>query len=197
MIGGICLMLLLVMWLIPLETIPLNPEPSELMTLSDAVAGIDLGNEHDLEEINSKEDYVKRVEVSPALKTVTDRVVSAGCGSEKICQAKAAYYFVRDELNYVNDPNAYEYVKGPLESLQSTAGDCDDASVLLASMLNSIGVKTRFVFMPGHVYIEADIPEAPQRYKQPSGWIVLDGTCSNCEFGEMAMAYAGSEKQYI
>ncbi|MFQ5621135.1 MAG: transglutaminase family protein [Candidatus Nanoarchaeia archaeon] len=196
-IGAVFLLLLLVVWLIPLETIPLNPEPSNRLSLSEAIAGLDLSSERDESLVNQASDYVSRVDSkNQFVKTVADRIVSAGCGSERICHAKALFYFVRDELNYVSDPSAYEYVKGPLESLQSTAGDCDDASVLLASMLGAVGIKSRFVFVPGHVYVEAYIPDAPNRYTQEGGWIVVDGTCSNCKFGELALAYAEMEKKY-
>jgi len=196
-IGAIMLMLLLVVWLVPLETIPLNPEPSRRLDLGSAVSGLDLNSQRDEGLVNQDVDYVSRVDSrNQIVKTVADRVSSAGCGSEQICHAKALYYFVRDELNYVSDPSAFEYVKGPLESLQSTAGDCDDASVLLASLLGSVGIKSRFVFVPGHVYVEAYLPDAPNRLTQEDGWVVLDGTCSNCAFGELALVYADSRKSY-
>lgn len=196
-IGGIFLILLFLLWLIPAETVPLNPEPTRGLTLAQAVEGVSIAYIHDPTPVVLPEDYVSRVTLTPQLKTITDRVVLAGCGSDTICQAKAAFYFVRDELHYVKDPTSYEYVKGPLESLHSTGGDCDDASVLLASMLKSIGIPARFVFIPGHVYIEAMLPDAPKRYKQTDGWIVLDGTCPNCAFGELAQPYLNSEKRYV
>ena len=196
-IGAIVLMLLLVLWLVPMETIPLNPEPSVRMDLTSSVSGLDLSSSRDERLVNQASDYVSRVDSkNQIVKTIADRVVSAGCGSEQICHAKALFYFVRDELNYVSDPSAYEYVKGPLESLQSTAGDCDDASVLLGSLLGAVGIRSRFVFVPGHVYVEAYMPDAPNRYTQEGGWVVLDGTCSNCEFGELALAYADMRKSY-
>jgi len=195
---AIFLLFLMVMWMVPISTIPLNPEPSKRLTIEQATQGLVMGLDHDNTSINSKQDYWKRVNPrEPSVKVVADRIVSAGCDTNRACQAKALFYFVRDELNYVSDPSAYEYVKGPVESLQSTAGDCDDASVLLASMLGAVGIKSRFVFVTGHVYVEAQIPEAINRYKQKNGWIVVDGTCRDCDFGQLAIDYIQLRKTYV
>jgi len=148
--------------------------------------------------VNSKEDFRQFIVITPEIKIIADNIVSTGCTSgDSVCHAKALFYFVRDEFDYVLDPTAYEYVKTAHESFLSKSGDCDDASVLLGTMLKSVGIPSRFVFVPGHVYIEVQLPEAPNRHKQDNGWIVLDGTCSNCGFGELAFRYRNVEKQYV
>jgi len=44
----------------------------------------------------------------------------------------------------------------PSETLQSRVGDCDDTSVLVASLLENVGVSTKLVDAPGHVFIAFD-----------------------------------------
>ena len=88
-------------------------------------------------------------------------------------------------------------MKAAKESLVNGGGDCDDASVLVASLLESIGVKTRFVFVTNHVYVQAYLPDALSRYKADDDWVNLDAVCSNCKFGEISQSTFEKEKSYV
>jgi hypothetical protein len=70
-------------------------------------------------------------------------------------------------LTYTPDPlNPYAEVQGksfavdniqyPAELLVSRTGDCDDSSVLYASMLSNVGVASAFVDVPGHIFVMFD-----------------------------------------
>ena len=70
-------------------------------------------------------------------------------------------------LTYVPDPtNAYSQISKtpravdtvlyPRQTLAHRSGDCDDTSVLLSSILGNVGVATRFVDVPGHLFLLAD-----------------------------------------
>jgi hypothetical protein len=60
-------------------------------------------------------------------------------------EVKALHAFVRDNIRYTNDITRVETVQTPRATLELGVGDCDDKSVLLASLLESIGRPTRFV----------------------------------------------------
>ena len=72
----------------------------------------------------------------------------------------ALHAFVRDRIRYVNDIRGVETLQDADRTLQMRAGDCDDKSILLASLLEALGYKTRFHavgFQPGvlsHVFPE-------------------------------------------
>jgi hypothetical protein len=89
------------------------------------------------------------------------------------CEVRALHAFVRDCIRYVQDIRDVETIATPVKTLELAAGDCDDKSALLASMLESIGHPTRFTaigFEPGvfaHVYVETKIGES---------WIPLETT---------------------
>lgn len=89
------------------------------------------------------------------------------------CEVRALHVFVRDGIRYVQDINGVETVQTPDKTLEIAAGDCDDKSVLLAAMLESIGHPTRFIaigFQPNiysHVYVETKIG---------ANWIPLETT---------------------
>jgi Flp pilus assembly protein TadD len=73
---------------------------------------------------------------------------------------------------YVPDPNnPYSTISGmpkavdtilyPRETLSKRTGDCDDTTVLLAALLGNVGIRTRFVDVPGHIFllVNADVHE--------------------------------------
>jgi transglutaminase-like putative cysteine protease len=191
-IVGIFLILLLVMWLVPAYGVKHNPEPNYGPTLDELQVP-----QMSIPDISSSDirDYVQ---VTPDIKRIADKIVTLSCPqTSKVCNAKAIFYFVRDNFNYVNDPLAFEYYKTPEESFASSVGDCDDSSVLGASLLNAVGLQTRFVFVPGHVYIQVKLPDAISAYKEDGNWINLDMTCQGCKFGEVHYNYVNAEKRYV
>ena len=72
----------------------------------------------------------------------------------------------------------------------------DNSSILLSSLLQSIGLQTRFVFVPGHVFVQVKLTEAISSYKDEQDWVNLDATCQGCKFGEIHYSYADSKKSY-
>jgi hypothetical protein len=51
-----------------------------------------------------------------------------------------AHYWVSENIAYVSDPKGNEYLAYANETLEARAGDCDDFSILLASMYESLGL---------------------------------------------------------
>lgn len=78
-------------------------------------------------------------------------------------EIKNIHAYVRDNIRYVRDIRGIETVATPETTLEIGQGDCDDKSVLVASLLETIGHPTRFVavgFRPGvfeHVLVETKI----------------------------------------
>ncbi|PKL15352.1 MAG: hypothetical protein CVV50_00430, partial [Spirochaetae bacterium HGW-Spirochaetae-6] len=93
-------------------------------------------------------------------------------------------------LEYVKDPGAaffqfdggravVDHVQYPRETLSRQGGDCDDSSVLLASLLEGLGMKTALVSKPSHVMLLVEtgleIPELTVEFEGRS-WIALETT---------------------
>jgi tetratricopeptide (TPR) repeat protein len=53
-------------------------------------------------------------------------------------------------------PHAVDTIHYPYQTIDRLSGDCDDTTVLMASMLGNVGVNTRFVDAPGHIFLIAD-----------------------------------------
>ena len=56
-----------------------------------------------------------------------------------------------DQLS--QSPEQIDYLQFPRQTMEYGAGDCDDLSILYAAMLESIGVETAFITIPGHIYM--------------------------------------------
>lgn len=88
-------------------------------------------------------------------------------------EVRDLHHYVRDNIRYVKDIRGIETVATPENTMKIGQGDCDDKSVLLASLLESIGHPSRFValsFNPGiysHVLVESKIGDK---------WVALETT---------------------
>jgi len=66
-----------------------------------------------------------------------------------------------EHLSYVRDPQSplsgdndtLDYIQYPRQTLEAKTGDCDDLTVLYCSLLESIGIETAFITVPGHVFM--------------------------------------------
>lgn len=69
--------------------------------------------------------------------------------SMKAAAITAEQQFVRDTIAYVPDPRDVEMLQTPPQTLSIGTGDCDDKSILVACLLETIGFTTRFMAVGG------------------------------------------------
>jgi hypothetical protein len=100
-------------------------------------------------------------------------------------EVEALFALVRDNVRYVRDVYGVETLTAPGKTLALRLGDCDDQSVLLATLLESVGYPTRFVVAAyqdagqlEHVYLQTfaggqwiDMDPTERR---PMGWAPPD-----------------------
>jgi len=63
--------------------------------------------------------------------------------------------YVKDPIS-AGDARVLDKVQFPLETLEKKSGDCDDSSVLIASLLSAVGIDVAFISYPDHVLIMFD-----------------------------------------
>jgi tetratricopeptide (TPR) repeat protein len=72
-----------------------------------------------------------------------------------------------------------DFLQFPRETLNYRAGDCDDLSILYAALLESLGVPTAFITVPGHIYIAFALTmgaeEAQNSFSKPDELILMEG----------------------
>lgn len=96
---------------------------------------------------------------------------------------------VEHELTYVVDPSsAYEelsdnplaidFVQFPRQTLYVKAGDCDDLSATYCTLLESLGIDTAFITVPGHIFtafrLEMDRAEAERTFSNTEDLLFRD-----------------------
>lgn len=107
--------------------------------------------------------------------------VTEGCprGDMK-CRQDRILAYARHNLRYERDPHGVELIFDAVETLErigcngQAAGDCDDGTVLLSTMLESIGIPTRLIAVSTrddrrlhHVALEARDDSGFWRYLDP------------------------------
>jgi tetratricopeptide (TPR) repeat protein len=93
-------------------------------------------------------------------------------------------------MTYVVDPSTpykdfstktmqVDFIQFPMQSLEYKAGDCDDLSILYSALLESLGIETAFVTVPGHIYLAVALDiseqEARQAFLKPDDLIYSAG----------------------
>lgn len=88
---------------------------------------------------------------------------------DSLAKALAVYQtLVELNVDYIQDPQtpyaefsgdlmSVDYVLFPRQTLEYGGGDCDDLSILYCALLESMGVETAFVTIPGHIYTAVKI----------------------------------------
>lgn len=72
----------------------------------------------------------------------------------QICRQLSLIKHIKQNFKYVSDPSGFDYFATPMESIALMAGDCDDYSILMASVVKAIGGNVRIIWAPRHVYPE-------------------------------------------
>jgi transglutaminase-like putative cysteine protease len=185
------LVLIIIAMAVPYYAITLDPEPQNIPTITQVLPlNMEIPS-------NTSQSYQELVNPSdPIIKQVADKIAAQSCKESKICQAKAIYYFTRDNIKYVSDPIGKEYLEDPKEVLATAAADCESGAILLASLQEAIGIDAQLVFIPSHAFVRIKLDKARAKYKIDD-YIYLDWTCNSCDFGEIPYNDIKSEKSIL
>jgi hypothetical protein len=97
--------------------------------------------------------YLEKIAVpSIPIRTLAYEKIKGCPPGDLTCAAIQLYRFVQKDLGYIRDPAARELIQSPDETLRVGAGDCEDLAILLASLLENVGMPTYLVFTSDHAY---------------------------------------------
>lgn len=133
------------------------------------------------ETLEAMSALVRRDFDNPELRHFAARLVRNAPGHDFDAEARALFEFVQKKIRYQRDPITTEVVQGSPATLALGYGDCDDKSVLLATLLASIGHLPVFAIASNdgrewsHVWVRALINGKwidfdPTSETAPSGW---------------------------
>lgn len=120
-----------------------------------------------------------------AVREFATRAVAKKCGgkwcvAEKdyLGEVEAVYGAVRNNVRYVRDTFNADLFQSPMRTMQFRSGDCDDFSILIAALLQSIGYPVRFRVIRtrgssdwNHIYNMVGLPP-----RAPRKWVPVDGS---------------------
>lgn len=93
-------------------------------------------------------------------------------------------------LSYVVDPKtpftefskdklSVDFLQFPRQTLNYTAGDCDDLSILYSALLESVGIESAFITIPGHIFMAFSLDMEPdiarKNFLRPDELIYMNG----------------------
>jgi len=110
----------------------------------------------------------------PVIVEIVNKVARPRGGNmEEIKNALIQY--VRENVNYTYDPNwKADWVQPPAFTALYEYGDCDDVSVLIASLFLRAGVENV------NLCFVRDFPHLTVATKEDRGMAIWEGTCNNC-----------------
>ena len=170
----------------------MHPQPVDVPSLAEVGRLLEAELEKPFSSYRSNE--VKKViaDTHDNIKQIANYIAARSCRkADRVCQSKALYQFVRNEISYVPDESFHDQLENPLTVLKTGGADCEDMAVLLAALEKAIGNKARLVFVPGHAYAQVSIPD----YRGEK-WLNLEATCKDCQFGELPNNIAIQKKDY-
>jgi hypothetical protein len=91
-------------------------------------------------------------------------------------------------IAYVSDPTSplqtkdrqtIDSIQFPVQTLDFKSGDCDDLSVLYASMFETVGMETALLTVPGHILMAVAVEMQPDAaratFSRPDELVIIDG----------------------
>lgn len=142
----------------------------------------------DAEKVKVLGDLVEEGSQSPYIREFTLRLLNAkGVKSyDYMGEIKAIFEWVRDNITYRRHVLCRDSFTTAERTLKLRSGDCDMVTVLLNSMLMSVGIPAGFRIVASrrdipfhHIYSIAGVPP-----NNPKRWIPLDPTIKHFKVGQ-------------
>ena len=132
-----------------------------------------------LDKVDKIVKMVKKHRYDPRVRYIAAMILNRYKVPERdyIKEIYTLYSWVKRNIRYVGDAIGRDKFQTPIETMKFRAGDCEDQVILLASMLESIGYKTKIVILGPtmkknkiyHVVMQVGYP-----YRHPKKWINID-----------------------
>lgn len=88
---------------------------------------------------------VHQGQLDPELRALTERLVQNVFPHDYLSEYAAILNWTRMNIRYLRDPRTIEQIKTPRAVVETGNGDCDDMTVLVATLAGGIGARVRFV----------------------------------------------------
>ena len=124
------------------------------------------------------------------VRKVAENIIRKVKARDRLGEIKAIHDWVKNHVRYTADPYGIELIKSPRRLLMDYAEarklrptepatvlcDCDESSLLAASLLGSVGHDVRIVLMDANPLSREISHAIAQVYASPRGWLFLETT---------------------
>lgn len=121
-------------------------------------------------------DLIRKGRESMPVREMAKRIVRQLRQKDYAGEIAAIHAFVRDRVRYTRDIRTVETLHTAEQLLQDRQGDCDDKSILVAALLESIGHRTRLIAIGPRKNVYAHVFAQVQDPAKPGAWIALECT---------------------
>lgn len=145
-----------------------------------SLQGIPDGREGTRATLKLMADISKRYKKNPTIFELSRCIVRNVPNKQWLMEAGAILKWVQRHIRYTMDIQGVETLQTPVQTLRLGQGDCDDHSMLIASLLMAINRPARFVAvgrMPNsfeHVFTQTKVGDK---------WVTLESTEENWPLG--------------
>lgn len=94
--------------------------------------------------LNYMRAFVNEYKFTPTIRELALQLTRNLPQKDYTAEARVLHDFVQSRIRYVRDIADTEVLQTPVKTLEYGQGDCDDKSMLLSALLESIGHTTRF-----------------------------------------------------
>lgn len=118
---------------------------------------------------------------SPEVRQFAARIVRGLPQKDYRGEIAAVHAFVRDRVRYTMDPRGVELLQTPEYILAERAGDCDDKTILVCSLLANLGHETQLIAvgpsMRNFTHVFGQVRDRTVvNERDPRAWINLECT---------------------
>ena len=124
------------------------------------------GNRGIFQTVGLMREFVKEGRCDPPIVANARALCQVCPEKDQFAEMYELFCFVRDQVRYVADVLDVETISPAWYTLETLSGDCDDQAVLLASLLEAVGIPTRFAITAysqarefEHVYLLGMVPD--------------------------------------
>lgn len=112
---------------------------------------IDTGDPGIGQTITKIAEMVDRYSINWGIITLAREITRPVHEKNKRGEADSLFWYVKQNIKFVNDPSNAELIQSPLVTLETAAGDCDDFVILLATLNQAIGNDVAYltISLPG------------------------------------------------
>jgi transglutaminase-like putative cysteine protease len=126
---------------------------------------------------------IKQFRKNPEIRFRAEDIVRSCQNKDYNCEANKIFSWIKTNIAFRRDPYRVEMLRSPLITLERKNGDCDDHTILLNSMLQSLGHPSRIVLVATRKLLPQNFNHVFTEVLIGDKWIPLDTTVSQSYFG--------------